>query len=345
MRQKKHLAGLIGTTLVVALVASLVLLAGCTSGGQGGAAAGAKKPLKIAIDPWPGYSYAFVAQEKGFFKKNGVEVELVVKDSSQTKPAYKNGEVDGMFGVYSDMLLMNSEGYGGTIVYVVDYSVTGDAIVGRAEFNSLADLKGKKIGVEGINTFSHMFVLADLEKHGLKEGDFYIVNVPASEVPRALDDGTIDAGHTWNPMKDEAVVKGYKILGTAGEVPGTITDVLVFTPATVRDRPDDVQAVVKSMAEAREYLATNRQEALGIMAKNTSMSVAQMTDGINGAKLLMLDENIEAMKKSNETTSLYGSGRIISDFFIGHGQMTAEPEFDRIIDREFVNNVKQAKTG
>ena len=34
-------------------------------------------PIKIAINEWPGYAHAFVAQEKGFFEKNGVDVELV----------------------------------------------------------------------------------------------------------------------------------------------------------------------------------------------------------------------------------------------------------------------------
>lgn len=39
----------------------------------------AKEPIKISINVWPGYAIAYLAQEKGFFKQNGVEVELILK--------------------------------------------------------------------------------------------------------------------------------------------------------------------------------------------------------------------------------------------------------------------------
>jgi ABC-type nitrate/sulfonate/bicarbonate transport system substrate-binding protein len=44
-----------------------------------------------------------------------------------------------------------------------------DVIVGKG--NNLSDVKGKKIGVDGINSFSYFFVLKSLEKAGLTEGD------------------------------------------------------------------------------------------------------------------------------------------------------------------------------
>jgi len=37
----------------------------------------AKPPLKIGINAWPGFFHAFLARDKGYFKKNGVKVELV----------------------------------------------------------------------------------------------------------------------------------------------------------------------------------------------------------------------------------------------------------------------------
>ena len=61
------------------------------------------------------------------------------------------------------------------MIYNIDSSQSGDAIVSKLK--NLTDLKGKRIGVEGINTFSHLVVLKALEKAGLGEGDVQFVNV------------------------------------------------------------------------------------------------------------------------------------------------------------------------
>ena len=51
-------------------------------------------PIKIAINEWPGYAHAFVAQEKGIFEKNGVAVELIFDiDYSTSQQRYIDGEI------------------------------------------------------------------------------------------------------------------------------------------------------------------------------------------------------------------------------------------------------------
>jgi len=300
-----------------------------------------QKPIKIALNVWPGYAHAFIAQEKGFFEKNGVNVELILKeDYSESQDLYLYGDVDGVFEVYSDTIFHNAEGIISKVVYVADYSDTGDVIIGKPEFNSLADLNGKKVGIEGINTFSHLFVLSALEGAGILEGNFELENVAANDVLTALDNNQIDAGHTWEPTTSAAVEKGYKILGKAGDVPGVITDVLVFNKKTIEERPEAVQAIVKSMFEARDFVYSNREEALDIMSVAEDMAREEMNEGIEGVILPNLQENVDEMKDTEEVTSLYTSGRRISDFYSSRGQLTTEPNFDEIIEPKFVNNLE-----
>ena len=64
------------------------------------------KPIKIGINIWPGYAHAFIALYKGFFKNNGVNVELVLcKEYSESQNLYMNGDVDGIFGVFADVII------------------------------------------------------------------------------------------------------------------------------------------------------------------------------------------------------------------------------------------------
>ncbi|GAG60774.1 unnamed protein product [marine sediment metagenome] len=137
---------------------------------------------------------------------NNVEVELILRENiSESTELYRKGNADGLFNVFPDIIMLNSDGIHTKVVYIADRSETGDVIVGRPEFTSLADLKGKKVSFEGINSFSHLFVLKALEESGIEEYDVAFENVSAMGVLNALEENKIDVGHTWEPVTSEAL--------------------------------------------------------------------------------------------------------------------------------------------
>jgi NitT/TauT family transport system substrate-binding protein len=139
-------------TLVVALIASFSLLVAALSYKPPYAAAGEeKRPIKIAASTWPGWSHVFLAKEKGLFKKNKVALELIhIHEHIDAQQPFLNGEVDGVFQCLTDTIIQNAE-INSKVVYVSDYSSTGDVIIGKVD--TLSSLKGKIIGIEGVNTF------------------------------------------------------------------------------------------------------------------------------------------------------------------------------------------------
>ncbi len=299
-----------------------------------------KEPLKISINVWPGYAHAFIAQEKGYFEKNNVSVELLLKDNiSASTELYRNGDADGLYNVFPDILMLNAEGIATKVVYIADYSDTGDEIIGKPEFDSLTDLAHKKVSFEGVNSFSHIFVLRAMLKAGVDENDIQLANIPAMDVLTALEEGKIEAGHTWEPITSQATEKGYKILAKAGDVPGIIIDLLAFHEKIIRERPDDVRAIVQSMLEAKDFLDSNRDEALAIMAKSLGMSLSELKEGIDGVNHLNLQENVDAMQRSTEEKSMYNSGEFIMDFLAKRGQLSTKMNLDDIIEARFVNEL------
>jgi NitT/TauT family transport system substrate-binding protein len=296
-----------------------------------------KSPIKIAINEWPGYAYAFVALEKGFFEKNGVDVELVFdRDYTVTQQRFSDGEVDGIFEVLSDTMFRSTQGVGAKVVYLVDYSETGDVIVGSV--NSIEELHGKIIGVEGVNTFSHIFALRTIESYGMTEADVSFEIVPASGVVKKIDDGVIQAGHTWEPTKTEAIEKGYNILSNAGDFPYLVTDVLVFDQKTITERPDDILKIIKTMSETEQFLKSNPDESLRIMAEAENMSVESMTAGVEGVFMTDLEENFRVMNPSNDPI-LKNTVTEIGKFYFERDQILYIPEFDKIIEARFVNEL------
>lgn len=331
---KRHLA-------ILLLIVALLLI--CVFGAYLGKAVmnGKKQPVRIAVSTWPGWCHVFIAEEKGFFKKNNVDVQLVhYKEHLDASTAFLNGEVDGIFQTLTDAIIQNEE-IESKVVYVSDYSFTGDVIVGRVD--NLLDLKGKTVGVEGINTFSHIFVIKALESAGLQEHDVKFKNVDAHKVLEALEEGSIDAGHTWEPTKSAAIKKGYKVLASAGDIEGIITDLLVFRTEVIEERSEDIQAIVRSLVEAQEYRDANWVESIKSMAGAVAISYSDMESGLQGVHSLDLEGNINAMKKLDSIKSLYGSGKFISDFYLKRGQLSKIPDFDQIIEPKFVNQLNQER--
>lgn len=314
----------------------------------------ASDPIKLGVKVWAPDFFSYLAQEKGFFEKNKVNVELtLVQDYQQILNNYSNGDFDGMIPVYSDLIYQNSQGIDSRVVYAVDLSNTGDVIIGNVNNTindstnntTLADVKGKKISVEGINSFSHLFVLEALAKVGLGEGDVEIASVPAENVTQELEKGTIVAGHIYQPYTTEALKKGYKILFAAGSIPGVITDVLVFRSDIIEQRPQDIQAVIKSIIEAQMYYENNKEESLKIMSNSSGIGEQEIKNGLTSVTLVSLKENVFDLmdSKSNKTTSLYSSGKYISEFFLDRGQMDDYPDFSQIVDSDFVNALYQGE--
>ncbi len=297
------------------------------------------RPLLIGIDGWIGFATLHIAEEK-FFKENNVDVKLILNDKDYTDrfQAFVDGELDGIAGVYTDFIYGEAHGVHSKIVYVNDYSGTGDAIVGNV--STVSELKGKKIGIEGINTFSHLFVLNVLEESGLNEGDVEFVIVPHSETIAAFEENKVQAAHAWDPVKTELIKKGYRIITTAKSTPGIITDVTGFNPEYVEKNPEKIQGVINSLNQANEFLNTHQDEAIQIVAKRLNTTSDDIKNRLAGSHILNLQENIHAMKKSDSLNSLYGSGQYIGEKLLERGQISRIPNFDILLEPKFIESVK-----
>ncbi len=304
------------------------------------------KPVRISINIWPGYAFAFIAKEKGFFKKNNVDVELVLETSIlDSLKLFKNGDVDGCFDVFPDIVMTNLEGISAKVVYIADYSISGDVIVGKPDIRSLSDLKGKKVSFVGVDTFSNIFVFDAISRVGLMEYDLNFANIKAHDVLEALETGMIDAGHTWEPTLSKALNKGYKVLANASDCPGIIIDVLAFKKEFIEKRPEDVNAVIKSLIQARNYLENNKEESLKIMASCLNITQEEVNMGINGVFLPDLEENIKLMSftEVKGSISLIESTKIIMDYYINRGQALTLIRPDEIICNKFISGLKKIK--
>jgi NitT/TauT family transport system substrate-binding protein len=243
----------------------VVLLVGGVIGAAGVAAA---EPLKIRYSIWVGYGPLFIAKEKGYFKEENVDVDLVnIEDPKEGFFALAAGRLDGVVSTIDTMVLYLKTGKEYQYVLALDDSAGGDGIVARKEIKSVKDLKGKKVAVnEG--SVSQFFLNVILKDSGMSQKDIEVVNMKQGDAGAAFVAEKVEAAVTWEPWltKSKNAPHGH-ILIDSSKTPGLISDVLIFPRETIAKRGKEIQGVVNAWNKAVAYYEKNKQESLEIMSK------------------------------------------------------------------------------
>ncbi|WP_445627791.1 ABC transporter substrate-binding protein [Nostoc sp. DSM 114167] len=293
-----------------------------------------RPPLKVAFGSFVGELPGIIAQEKGFFKTQGVDVELIHKQYTQLVQANFNaGKYDGItssLGIFIILSATNPDIQG---AIVIDESIGADVVVAKSKIKTVADLKGKKLGAN-LGGFSEVFVTEMLKTANLTSDDVSLVQLEASEIPQRLKNNTIQAGHTWQPYLSEAMKLGGNILFTSKQTPGLILDLIIFRGETIRDRPEDISAFVRGWLQASTYWKANVEEGKAIVSK--ALKIPLDTLSLEGINLTDLGENQKYFQSSNPK-SIYQTAKIYADFFIRSGNLTRIPELKSLFNSSFLN--------
>jgi NitT/TauT family transport system substrate-binding protein len=320
---------------IFAFALSLALL-----GGEAAPAA----PLTIGYSDWPGYVAFQVAIEKGWLKQAGLDVTFQWFDYSASLDAFSAGKLDGVTTTNGDTLVMGGGGAKGVMIMLTDYSNGNDMIVGKPEFKSLTDLKGKKIGIE-IGLVEHLLLLDGLKKAGMTQKDVTLVNTTTNETPRVFASSSdIAAIGAWQPNSGEAMklVPGSHPLYTSAQSPGLIYDVLTVTPASLAAHRAEYEKLIGIWYKVVSYIydPKTQDDAVRIMAARSGISPAEYKPLLDGTKILPLAEAKKVFKKGEGLTSLYGSTAISDDFNVKNGVYKQAQDVPGYIDPSLTNAMK-----
>lgn len=242
------------TALFCALtLAGAAALSACSSDT---AADGAK--ITLGFSAWPGWFPWQVTQEKGLFKKNGVNVDLKYFDSyTDSINALSTGAIDGNSQTLGDTLVSVSGGAKLSIVLVNDNSTGNDKVIAREGITSIADLKCKKVAVEQ-GAVDHYLLLA-LQQAKLTEKDITLVPMVTDQAAAAFLSGQVDAVAAFAPFTSKALERtNSKAIATSAEFPGAIPDHLVLDEKITKEHPKEVQALVNTWFETLAWIKDTR---------------------------------------------------------------------------------------
>lgn len=293
--------------------------------------------VRLGIVNWPGYMPWQVVEQAKIFKHDKSKFQAVYYDSNlKGVGAFVAGQLEANAETLLDTMLSVAEGSDQVVVLALDNSNGNDKIIAKAGINSIKELRGKTIATEKA-TISHYLLLIALKKDGLTEKDVNITFLEGEKGAEAFAAGKVDAVSVFTPVSDIALKKsGSKEIASSKDFPGAVSDVLSFKRKFVEEHPEVVQATVNSWFEALAYIKANPAKANEIMAKRSSVSVAEYIKFDQGVKIFNIVDNLQAFKPGNNRTSLVFGAEELKKVVIDLGMTKKTANINKLFDDRFI---------
>jgi NitT/TauT family transport system substrate-binding protein len=301
------------------------LLSGC---------AGDARQLTVAACPWLGYESLFLARRQGWLDPELVRLAEVPTNAGSLR-ALTAGIVDGAALTLDEVLRARAEGLDLSIVLVFDHSAGADRLLARPGIDTLAGLRGRRIGLAR-QTNAALLLAAALHQAGLGFGDVYLVDLALTDQPAAWEQGRVDAVISYGAVADRLLKQGGRRLFDSRQAPNTIVDVLALRAEVLADPAyaPAIRAVLAGHFRGLERLQQQPAEAARQMAPHLSLTAEQVTEAYREVLLPDLAENHRLL--GGTPPGLLGQAETLVRYLQTTGLITRPVRLDNLLVPRFL---------
>lgn len=248
--------------------------------------------LNLGINPWPGYALLHIADEKGFFKEEGLQVKVSeISSLSDVRRAFERGQLDLYTSTVVEVLEIEARRPGASkIVLFPDFSNGGDVIVTfNDEIKTLKDLEGKVLGYEQ-SSLGLYLVNRALASAGVNESKVKLYSTEQLYMRDAFEQGHIDAMVSYPPYSVEILKNGGHTIFTTAEIPHEVLDTVSVRASLLQKYPEISSRLLNAWEKSLNFYLSNEDEALEIMASRIGMSANEVKESLTGIQLLTMQQ-------------------------------------------------------
>jgi NitT/TauT family transport system substrate-binding protein len=255
------------------------------------------KPYRVGFNAWIGSIAFFVAQDKGYFKDEGLDVQTKSFSSpGDGLTPLVAGSLDAVLSTADSVITVLDKAPGQLkVVYLTDTSSGADAILAKQEIGGIKALKGKKVAAT-LGQCNHLLLQKALEKGGLGEKDIELVNMNPDDAGAAFAAGKVDAAVTWEPWitKVSGEKKGHVIFSSK-ETPNLILDVLAISAKTGKEKAAETRAFLKALNRGYDFVQKHTDEAAAVAAKSLEQKPEEVKAMLPKVTLYSEKKNLEVL--------------------------------------------------
>jgi ABC-type nitrate/sulfonate/bicarbonate transport system substrate-binding protein len=219
----------------------------------------------------------WVAQDRGFFKKEGLVVHF---DATKGSVAETRDLFAGKYQVMSsafDNIVADIEGQGeekwpnaSDLVAFMGVNSGFETLVSAPQIAKASDLRGKTVAVDAARSGYAIVMYRLLQQAGLTMGkDYSVLAVGGTSLRvKALADGKAMAAMVSTPLDAELAAKGYHILAKSSEVGPYQGSAYVTLRSWADRRPPELSGYIRAIVAATRYIYENKAGAIDVLKKH-----------------------------------------------------------------------------
>ncbi len=247
---------------IAIFLVSLAFILTMTKGAFPAERSGKLAPLRIAIVSRSTLDMPFfVARERGFFREEGLEAEIILMKAIQTVQALLGGSID--FGTATGTGVSAAvNGADMRVVLALTDKPSFD-MVAVPTIKSVQQLRGKKIGISAVGSLTEILARQILIANQVPPDQVTFLPLGTSDVTYvALKAGVIDATMVQIPQNFLAQDEGFRKLASGADVYRAVQGGLTTTKATISERPELVTKAIRATLRAVRLIRNDKKYGL-----------------------------------------------------------------------------------
>jgi NitT/TauT family transport system substrate-binding protein len=326
----------------------LCLISALLAGLAASQPASAQDKIRMLAPTWPGFAPVWVAKDMGYFKDQGLEVDIRFEDDrSNVMAAMARGDIEvDMRTVGEHQGRPRDAKTPGIIIGTIDKSVGGDGVVADGSIAKVADLKGKTVAAEP-NIPARLLLQLELKKAGLTLKDLTLKEIATADTVAVFADTSVAAIASYEPFMSQAV-KAYpnrspKILVSSKDS-DIIIDIISARQEDLAAKPEKYVKFLSGIYKAVDLYKSDPAKFIKLAAPHYNLSEAEVKDILDTSlTYTSLDDAIGYIGTKGKPGRLYEIFDTVMTLNLENGAADNKLEAAQQIDQSVVTALAKGK--
>ncbi|MEI6100710.1 MAG: ABC transporter substrate-binding protein [Eubacteriales bacterium] len=294
------------------------------------------RPINIGYYQGNCEAHFYAAEKLGLFEKYGLDIDYTIVDDSNAATSLAAGKIDVTDGILQGWIKPIEQGLDVRFTLGMQQGCMGTVALASSSYKTLADLKGKTIGVLGViggGPYNYLIrtILHETTLDPNKDFEYIAYGDPAA-LNNALESGKVDAVVSADPLNYAGVSAGkYRqitLMATDDYLKDETCCLLAFNPKFISEHKEAATAFTKAIYEGAQYVENNKEEIIKYAFDKKYI--------VNGT----LEDNVAITKPYEFKPSYDIAVKSFSNSFADYqkaGLIDKTVDLQKVLDRAFVN--------
>ena len=322
--------------MLIAAILAVTLLAACSRTTTPSPTPQQLVSVRLPVGYIPNVQFAplYVAIEKGYYRDAGLDISIDYSMENDNTVLVATNDIQ--FAVVSGEQVLLARAQQMPVVYVMawyqQYPV-GIAAKTSSGITSVADLKGKKLGLPGLYGASYIGAIALLDSAGLKESDLTLDSIGFNQVEMLITDND-DAVVVYSANEPVQLRKLGEdiVLFKVSDAIDLVANGLITNEATLAENPELVRVMVEATLKGITYAADHPEEAFEISKKY----VTNLAEADQETQMQVLLESIKHWQADRPGYSEPQAWENMQRILLQMGLLSGEQDLAKAYDNRFI---------